>query len=153
MSCPRWLNVTIELPPGYDAATIDRSSVRLAGTVAADSWSQTTDEDHDGRLELQVRFAFGRVAPLLAPGRNVLSVTGKAGGVDFAGQATVDVAGLAGRALRDTAEAQPIEPGERRRGPAAGPLLPGRQAHRPRHPAAQRDSQGQARGVGLDRRS
>src|SRR6185436_12051540 len=93
VECPDWLTATIELPTGYDVHAIDTASLRLAGSVRADShYSRFVDSDNDGRLELEVRFAFETVVPLLAPGANLLGLTGRVSGVEFAGLAAVTVA-------------------------------------------------------------
>jgi len=89
--CPEWIRAAIELPAGYGPGSIDPATVRLAGTVAADGVTGTTDRDRDGIPELLVRFAFGDVAPLLRPGANPLAVTGRAGGVEFSGRAILTV--------------------------------------------------------------
>jgi hypothetical protein len=92
VTCPEWLYATIELPAGHDPREIGLGSVRLAGTVEADDrWWQKTDVDADGRKELKVRFRFREVASLLAPGPNVLAVSGRARDEEFVGEAVVTV--------------------------------------------------------------
>jgi subtilase family serine protease/flagellar hook assembly protein FlgD/WD40 repeat protein len=84
--CPEWLRVTIELPVGYNPASIDVLSVRLNGQVAPDRHdTRLVDRDGDGLRELEVRFALQDVAPLLSAGVNTLSLTGRIGSVTFAG--------------------------------------------------------------------
>ena len=93
--CPRYVIARIELPPGRDPTSIDLATVRLAGTVPADPhYRRTSDWDHDGRSELEVRFAFEAVVPLLHAGTNTLAVTGKAAGTPFLGSDTIVVASL-----------------------------------------------------------
>jgi len=77
---------------GIDPATIDLHAVRLAGSIPADpSYGRLVDGDGDGLPELELRFEFRQVAPLLAVGANTLGLSGRAGGVEFAGQSTVEV--------------------------------------------------------------
>jgi subtilase family serine protease/flagellar hook assembly protein FlgD/WD40 repeat protein len=90
--CPEWIKVQIELPPGYDPAAIERSSVLLNGDVApdAESWA-LVDRDEDGILELELRFRLELVAPLLSVGSPTLTVTGRIGASTFSGQAQITV--------------------------------------------------------------
>jgi len=61
--------------PGETDARIDRSSVRLAGSVPADAgYRAIVDVDHDGRPEARFRFRFTSVAGLLRSGSNDLTV-------------------------------------------------------------------------------
>jgi hypothetical protein len=91
-SCPTWFVATVELPAGYDVTTIDVASVRLAGTIAPyQAYHALSDDDHDGLMELRLLFDFERVARLLKPGHNTLRLSGRAGALDFAGNARVDV--------------------------------------------------------------
>ncbi|HEY2944842.1 MAG TPA: hypothetical protein VGN09_20575, partial [Vicinamibacteria bacterium] len=90
--CPRWVYVTIELPPGIDPANIERGTVRLAGFIAPDpTYGTLVDEDHDGIRELKLRFAFRDVKERLAVGVNVLRITGRVAGSEFRGDGTVQV--------------------------------------------------------------
>jgi hypothetical protein len=93
--CPRWLYATIELPSGFDAAAIERATVRLAGAVGPDpTYGALVDEDHDGRRELKVRFVFGDVRPRLVVGTNTLRVTGRVGAAELRGDSTLPVTAL-----------------------------------------------------------
>ena len=94
-NCPTWIYVTIELPGGYDPRDIDRGSVRLAGSVGPDrKYDKIVDSDRDGIPERKLRFAFDRLAPLLAIGRNLLRVTGRVGTQELEGAACLTVRGL-----------------------------------------------------------
>jgi subtilase family serine protease len=94
--CPDWLLATLELPAGHDPATIDVASLRLLGSVRADSgYSRIVDLDRDGLPERQVRFRFGDVAPGLSVGTNSATIVGKAGGSDVQGTGTIEVLPLA----------------------------------------------------------
>jgi subtilase family serine protease/Tol biopolymer transport system component/fibronectin type 3 domain-containing protein len=96
-TCPLWIESAIELPAGNDPATVDASTVRLAGSIAADpSYRTVADVDGDGVAEANVRFAFADASRVLAVGRDVLLVTGRAGGVEFYGSGTIDVAAVGG---------------------------------------------------------
>jgi hypothetical protein len=90
--CPRWIQATIELPLGHDPASIEPSSVRLAGSVGPDPrhW-KIVDKDHDKIRELELRFSFNPVAPLLEVGENELSLTGLAAGQGFRGVGLISV--------------------------------------------------------------
>ena len=92
MSCGPYLFATIELPSGKNVASIDLATIRLADVVpAARTYSHVVDTDHDGINELEVRFDLAQVAPLLQPGWNPLSVSGRAGGLQLRGSSTVEV--------------------------------------------------------------
>jgi hypothetical protein len=94
-ACPSQLDVAVELPAGHDPTSIDRASLRLAGSVAPyPSYYRFVDTDGDGLVELRVRFAFERVAPLLQAGTNSLTLTGRVAGAQFRGVATLEVAPL-----------------------------------------------------------
>jgi hypothetical protein len=91
-ACPEWLSATIELPAGHDPSTIDVASLLLFGSVRADPGYQAiVDVDHDGRLELRVRFRFDAVQPHLTVGANAATIVGRAGAVDFSGSGTIHV--------------------------------------------------------------
>jgi hypothetical protein len=95
-TCPAWLEASIELPPGYDPATIDLSSVRLAGSLApAPGYSAFKDADGDGLLELHLHFALTDVTPFLRVGSTELILTGRTATADFKGSDTVVVEPLA----------------------------------------------------------
>jgi hypothetical protein len=93
--CPDWLLATLELPEGYDPSTIEVASLRLFGSVPADPrYRRIVDVDHDGRRELQVRFAFDAVAPRLAVGVNFATIVGQAGASEVRGTGTIEVLAL-----------------------------------------------------------
>jgi hypothetical protein len=94
--CPRYLTTRIELPAGRSASDIDRASVRLAGSAAADpQYRRLVDKDGDGLLKLELRFAFEAVAPLLHAGTNTLGLTGQVAGAPFEGKGVLEVGALA----------------------------------------------------------
>jgi len=71
-----WLAAYIE-PSGFDPASIDPSSLRLAGSVPpALKFARVGDHDNDGEPELMVKFSREALDPLLTPGVNELEVTG-----------------------------------------------------------------------------
>ena len=94
-TCPDWLYATLELPPGYDSATIDLASLRLFGSVPADTASSSlVDSDRDGLLERRVRFRFTDVAPRLVPGSNQPTIVGRAGTSEVRGSGPIVVSSL-----------------------------------------------------------
>ncbi len=88
-----WVVVYIELPIGYNPATIDISSIRLEGAIAAEPWPYgICDHDHDGIPELMVKFKRSDVIAILPVGEHVLvHVTGKVGTMTFEGVDTIRV--------------------------------------------------------------
>ncbi len=93
--CPSWIYATIQLPIGYDPNAIERTTVRLGGSVAPDSgYRAIVDENHDGIPELKLRFPFPGIAPLLSIGPNTLSTTGHGSSFDFHGSAQLSVSAL-----------------------------------------------------------
>jgi hypothetical protein len=93
--CPQWIRATVELPSGFDPRSISLSSIRLGGSVRPDDdYRRFDDRDHDGRLELEVRFRGRQVTPLLHVGVNTLRLTGRAGTVEFRGEAAIGVTPL-----------------------------------------------------------
>lgn len=82
-----WVTVYIELPSGYRPADIDVASVRLEGTVPAESKPYSvSDRDKDGIADLMVKFRRSAVASVLGTGDRVpVHVTGRVGGVSFEG--------------------------------------------------------------------
>jgi hypothetical protein len=93
--CPDWIYVTVELPAGLDPSRIDRSSVRLAGSVTADAaYRDLVDVDHDGLREARFRFRFTSLAGLLSSGHNDLTVVGRTPESEFRGTGRLDVGGL-----------------------------------------------------------
>ena len=88
--------VTAELQPPapFKATDIDIATIRLNGTVAVDAHAGVSvdDRDHDGILELRVRFDRQTVIRTLAPGSEaVVTVTGTIAGRAFVGADTVRV--------------------------------------------------------------
>jgi hypothetical protein len=82
-----WVTVYIELPEGYSPADADISSVRLEGTVPAESRPYAVgDNDKDGIPDLMVKFKRSEVAEVLAIGGSVsVHVTGKVRTITFEG--------------------------------------------------------------------
>jgi hypothetical protein len=94
--CPEWIDATVELPAGIHPQALERDTVRLAGSVAADAaYDRLVDRDGDGVLERKLRFRFARVAPGLRLGANTLTLTGRAGEREVRGTATLTVLDLA----------------------------------------------------------
>ena len=93
----KWIKVAIELPHGYNAKDIDISSIRLEGTVHAESWpyeikdhylDHGCDRDHTGHnhSELTVKFKRDDVIAVLPVGDHVpVHVTGTIGSTSFEG--------------------------------------------------------------------
>jgi subtilase family serine protease/flagellar hook assembly protein FlgD len=93
--CTPWLHTAIELPYGLPPDAIDRSTIRLGGTLAPDpGYAQVVDRDGDGQPELEQRFPLAGLAALLHTGPNALVLSGRADGSDFRGQVLLDVAPL-----------------------------------------------------------
>jgi hypothetical protein len=91
-SCPTWIKVAIEPPPGSPPSAIDRSSLRVNGVVAPfPGWHSTGDTDGDGRPELLVKLELRQLAQLLAVGHNPLTVTGLLAGTPLAGTGDLEV--------------------------------------------------------------
>ena len=82
-----WVVVYIELPKGYKISDIDLSSIRLQGTVPAETWPYAIgDHDKDGIQDLMVKFKRSDVINLLPVGDHVpVHVTGKVGTTPFEG--------------------------------------------------------------------
>ena len=82
-----WVTVYIELSVGYKVADIDISSIRLEGTIPAETWPYTVgDYDKDGLPDLMVKFKRGDVISLLPNGELVpVHVTGRVGTTSFDG--------------------------------------------------------------------
>jgi hypothetical protein len=82
-----WVVVYIELPAGYNVTDIDISSIKLEGTVLAETWPYAIgDHDKDGISDLMVKFKRSDVIKLLPLGESVpVHVTGKAGTTTFEG--------------------------------------------------------------------
>ena len=82
-----WVVVYIELPTGYKPVDIDVSSIRLEGTIPAESWPYAIgDHDKDGIADLMVKFKRSDVIKLLPDGDRVtVHVTGNVGTTTFEG--------------------------------------------------------------------
>lgn len=90
-------DVTVYLEPrGFDATSIDLSSVRLAGSVPPTATKSPTvgDHDGDGLPDLMLKFSRPLLDPLLIVGMNTLRVSGalQTGG-HFEGEGVVKVLG------------------------------------------------------------
>jgi hypothetical protein len=93
-----WIKAEIEFPEGYDARTVDLSSILLNGVVPAErqpaefcDGEDEDDADDDSEEdepcdELKVKFNRAQVQSLLTPGDQVkITVTGRIGSVTFEG--------------------------------------------------------------------
>jgi subtilase family serine protease/Tol biopolymer transport system component/fibronectin type 3 domain-containing protein len=107
--CPTWIYARIEVPAGYDPATIDVASLRLEGDVQADlGYAVLGDGDWDGRPDLKVRFPFSSLRPHLTLLINKLTVTGQAAGRGLRGSGPFGVLPLF-VALSRTLSAEELE--------------------------------------------
>ena len=88
-----WVTVYIELPAGYNVNNIIISSIRLQGTIHAESWPYCIgDNDSDGIPDLMVKFKRADVINILPNGDNVqILVTGTVGTTTFEGVDTIRV--------------------------------------------------------------
>lgn len=89
-----WIQGSIELPLPGTPATIDQDSVRLAGTVPADTSRGTAvaDADLDGRSELVMSFRRAALDAVLPVGPLVIApCTGRSHGRAFLGRDTLTV--------------------------------------------------------------
>ncbi|WP_054698453.1 hypothetical protein, partial [Geotalea toluenoxydans] len=80
-----WVTVEIELPDGYKAGEIDIASIRLEGTVSAESkpYQIRKGKCNDS---LMVKFSRSQVIAILPEGSQVpVHVTGRVGAVQFEG--------------------------------------------------------------------
>jgi uncharacterized repeat protein (TIGR01451 family) len=86
-ACSPWVYVIIKLPSGYNVANIVLSSVRLGGTIPAEtSTSWIYDFDGDGILERRVIFSRNAVKDFLPLGEHVpVVITGTVGTIPFEG--------------------------------------------------------------------
>jgi hypothetical protein len=82
-----WVVVYIELPAGHKVVDIDISSIRLEGTISAETWPYAIgDHDKDGIPDLMVKFKRSAVINLLPNGEQVtVHVTGKVSTTSFDG--------------------------------------------------------------------
>ncbi|TMQ47305.1 MAG: hypothetical protein E6K71_10310 [Candidatus Eisenbacteria bacterium] len=72
-----WVTAYIE-PSGFEAASIDITSLRLAGSVPpAPKFAVVGDHDRNGKPDLMVKFHREALDPLLTLGVNELQVTGR----------------------------------------------------------------------------
>jgi len=82
----RWITTYIELPSGYDLASINVGTITLEGVVLAESHpTEIGDYDGDGIPDLMIKFDRAAVGALLSEGEVQLTVTGKVGRVTFEG--------------------------------------------------------------------
>jgi hypothetical protein len=88
-----WVAVYIELPAGYNVNNIIISSIRLNGTIHAETWPYCIgDYDSDGIPDLMVKFKRADVINLLPNGDNVqVLVTGTVATTIFEGVDTIRV--------------------------------------------------------------
>ncbi len=89
----KWITGYIELPDGFDVADTDLSTIKLEGTVPAQSQpAEIGDYDGDGIPDLMVKFDRLAVQALLQVGETNIAVTGKlSDGTSFEGAATIRV--------------------------------------------------------------
>lgn len=82
-----WVVAYIELPAGFKPTDIDIPSIRLEGTIPAETWPYAIgDHDKDGIPDLMVKFKRSDVIKLLSDGDSVpVHVTGKASSTPFEG--------------------------------------------------------------------
>jgi hypothetical protein len=100
-------------PSGFDPASIDIASLRLAGSVPATGSKVPIVGDHNGNglPDLMVKFGRDLLDPLLTPGINELKVTGSlATGQTFEGSDKVKVIILGGRPLSASVSPNPLNP-------------------------------------------
>lgn len=72
----RWVTAHIE-PNGFEPTSIDISTVRLAGSVSAETkFAVVGDHDRDELPDLMLKFSRAALEPLLTPGVNALVLTG-----------------------------------------------------------------------------
>jgi hypothetical protein len=109
-----WLTASIE-PIGFGATDIQVSSLRLAGSVAADSrLARVVDRDGNGISELSVKFSREALRPLLAVGVNSLELTGTlVTGAPIHGSAQVRVTSPASGPHDASVAPNPLNPGGR----------------------------------------
>jgi hypothetical protein len=82
----KWVTVEIELPHGYKASDIDIASIRLEGTVQAETRPYQIEKRHHDDDSLKVKFRRSAVIAVLPEGKHVpVHVTGRVGAVQFDG--------------------------------------------------------------------
>jgi len=106
-----WLIAYLE-PSGFDPASIDLSTVRLEGSVAATpKFAVIGDQDQDGIPDLMLKFSRPALDPLLVPGMNSLRVTGSlVTGETFACTDNVRVIDNGGAHKSDSVAPNPLNP-------------------------------------------
>lgn len=106
-----WVTAYIE-PLEFDPASIVPSSVRLAGSVPAESkFAVVGDHDGDGAPDLMLKFARESLDPLLTPGTNLLAVTGSLlTGEAFEGFGTIRVLDHPAGTLAAAVSPNPLNP-------------------------------------------
>jgi hypothetical protein len=107
-----WVTATIS-PSGFDPASIDLSTLRLAGSVpaAGSKFATVGDHDKDGSPDLTVKFSRETLDPLLVPGMNQLEVTGSlVTGEQFKGSDQVRVVDPSGKHPATAVAPNPLNP-------------------------------------------
>jgi hypothetical protein len=88
----RWITAFIELPSGYDLASVNIGTITLENVVPAESRPTAIgDHDHDGIPGLMVKFDRSAVQALVSVGDVKLTVTGKWHAVLFSGSDNIRV--------------------------------------------------------------
>jgi len=106
-----WVTAHIE-PSGFDPASIDISTLRLAGSVpAAPKFAIVGDHDGNATPDLMVKFRREALDPLLTPGVNELAVTGSlVTGEHFEGRDEVRVIDPPNAPLSASVAPNPLNP-------------------------------------------
>ncbi len=113
----RWITAYIELPSGFDLASVNVNTITLEGVVPAEPHpTEVGDHDGDGVPDLMVKFDREAVQALLEPSEATLTVTGNWHAVLFKGGGAVRVIESGGGG--DGPEVSPGQSGER---PGQGP--------------------------------
>ncbi len=87
ISSGKWVVVYIELPAGYNVADIDLASIRLEGTIPAESRPYSLgDYDRDAIPDLMVKFDRASIIDLLPDGQKIpVHIRGNVGTTTFEG--------------------------------------------------------------------
>jgi len=107
-----WVTAYVEPPGSFSPTDIDVSTVRLAGSVAADpKFAVAGGFNSDGKPVLKLRFSRQALDPLLAVGMNQLEVTGSlVTGQAFKGSDEVRVINPPGAGQRASVTPNPLNP-------------------------------------------
>ena len=107
-----WVTAYVEPPGSFSPTDIDVSTVRLAGSVAADpKFAVAGGFNSDGKPVLELRFSRPALDPLLAVGMNQLEVTGSlVTGQAFKGSDEVRVINPLGAGQRASVTPNPLNP-------------------------------------------